>query len=107
MMTFEETWNAIKQLCPSAEFKPGDHYGEMYVYLPGIRYPGAGAMCDVTSAGSRSQQEAAARIWARLMDLNALEPLYRDSGPAESLSGRRYELLRWNGATWESVGFDE
>jgi len=106
-VTFDEIWNAIRQLCPSAEFKQGDHLGETYVSLPGIRYPGAGAMCEISLQAARNHQDAAVKIWSRLMELNALEPLYRDLGPAKSLSGRRYELVHWDGTHWVNVGFDE
>jgi hypothetical protein len=106
-MTFEQKWKAIQQLCPAAEFKPGDHIGKTYVFLPGISYSGAGAMCVIAPGAGRNHEEAAAKCWEKLIELNASDPLYRDLGPGQTLSGRRYQLLRWDGTNWVGVGFDE
>ena len=106
-MTFDEIWSAIKQLCASAEFKQGDRLGETYISLPGIRYPEAGAMYEISLQAAHTHEDAAAKTWAKLMELNAIEPLCRDLGPAKTLSGRRYELLRWDGSNWIGMGFGE
>ncbi len=106
-MSCDEAWNNIKQLCPVADFKPGDGVGEVYVDLPSILYAGAGNMYQVTAPRGGSHSEAAEKTWARLMQLNDSEQLYRDLGPAKSLSGRRYELVHWDGTNWIATGVDD
>jgi len=67
IVTFEEIRNAIKQR------------------LPGIRYPAAGAMCEINPQAACSHLDAATKIWAWLIELNA-KPCHRDLGPATQLT---------------------